>query len=497
MGTKNEVGETSTNRRAKQRRLKHLWWVVPVILLVLIPAGLYLNEVRRCTIFHPTGDALFDRYAQAVISRQGWRLFTCHSEQDINPATLPDELLATWEPEFGDDPRYWQLRFFCARFRNNLHAQGIKPRDPWELSTPDHPHPVKHLETARERGVADAETLLLLHIIATSTWYDEVADQHGAPERMLDEHFDLAVAINADYEARLLALLDEAIAVGPDECWPYWERAQLRLSWGEDEAALADLRAGNACSSNVIPVCFPISAVLRDHDRHAEHGNQVLNGAILELAFNADYLGMQKILRWKSHAKGQIMRMSLGYGNAGLSDALHHTFCKMAVADGNHGMHQFGMAVYVWILAKANLELRAGSLGLEEVEVLNELIEGYNYIRRKEEVRTTANYLAYPALVCALEHMNYHGQGRSPALMHCLEDHRTHGDAPQFNTSLQRIDACSMQRYPSRFYHRLGEFWLSRSGTNRYIWEFERMAEVDYTSLERPEWWGPHPQFME
>ena len=29
-------------------------------------------------------------------------------------AVIPDTSLAAWENEFGADPRYWELRYFCA-----------------------------------------------------------------------------------------------------------------------------------------------------------------------------------------------------------------------------------------------------------------------------------------------------------------------------------------------------------------------------------------------
>ena len=486
------AGTARENLRGKRVWLKHLWWALPVILLVMIVGGVYLNEVRHCRTFHATGDELFDRYARAVIARQGWRLF--QSSDCTNPATLPDELLAEWEPDFGNDPRYWQLRYFCARFR---HDTTIGDHYDWEdMATRDTDlrAALGHLETARERGVADAETLLLLYINARYSWGDRVAEELGFPESEFECNHEQVVAFNAEYETRITALLDEAVHLGFDECWPYWERGLLRLSWGEEAAAKQDLYTGNS-ELNVLPVSFPVSTVVRRHARYCEHGNDTLNGAILDAGLGADYLGLSQILRLKEAAKEQEVRLALG-GAEELTDALHHTFCTMAVSGRTTGMHQQALAVCDYILAQDYLRLRASELNDDQLFILNEIISGYYRIQREEEIRATANYLEHPAFAQAVLDRRYPSPGLPAILTHCIQDHRPHGEDPRLDNPALKVDAYLL-RYPWRYYRRLGEFWLEESSAKLYDSIFEYLDEADLTTGEKPEWWGPYPQFLD
>jgi hypothetical protein len=85
--------------------------LLAVLLAVLASYGC---EFYRCARYTPTGDALYDRYARAVIRNEAWKLFHAAG---THPATLSDRLLARWEDDCGADPRYWQLRYWCALHR--------------------------------------------------------------------------------------------------------------------------------------------------------------------------------------------------------------------------------------------------------------------------------------------------------------------------------------------------------------------------------------------
>ncbi len=92
------------------RLLRGCGWAL--LILVALVLGSYLVEVYRCSRFTPTGDALFDKYARAVIKRQAWRLFS-NRYLDSELLSLDAGTLRKWENEFGDDSRYWLLCFSC------------------------------------------------------------------------------------------------------------------------------------------------------------------------------------------------------------------------------------------------------------------------------------------------------------------------------------------------------------------------------------------------
>jgi len=93
-------------RRAGRGRWLGVSCAIVVLLVVLLPAIVYLWGISQCHKFTPTGDELFDTYARTVIDRQAPRLFLT-GQNSPGPWTLPDATLAAWEPRFGKDPRYW------------------------------------------------------------------------------------------------------------------------------------------------------------------------------------------------------------------------------------------------------------------------------------------------------------------------------------------------------------------------------------------------------
>ncbi len=287
------------------------------LLLSCLAASVLAATAARAG-YQPTGDALYDRYAQAVLAQPGWPpLNTALNELNlmetlrplyVNPLTLRDETLAQWEGEFGADPRYWQLRAYCYAFRK-CRALG-------DDDEPDLAGGARLLREGWERGAADAETLLLIHtwegwatgqpvereqerplreaLLARGytaqglAWMNEwdMEDALEGVELDIPEYYEIAPR----FEQEELNLLNAAIALGPDECWPYWRRAIYRLYYGEPELGLADLRAGNAASDCRYPMCFPVSFVYDELAAGRVAGDKALAGLLIEEAADSGAL---------------------------------------------------------------------------------------------------------------------------------------------------------------------------------------------------------------
>jgi len=235
------------------------WLLLIIAVLALV---WYLSEVYRCARFSPTGDALYDRYARTVIQRQAWRLFSSRKQV---PVYLPEDVLAKWEPEFGSDPRYWQLKYWCACYNTGARRQqalinkNIERQLVSELSA--------ILEQGIEHGAADARSYLQLYILHTSS----------EPEGHTDEEL-----------AKYQGWLDSAIAADPDYAWPYYFNAMHNMGAvvkcdENPELAREQLALGNAAPEFSQPLCFPASFVF-DYaaDNGKPAGNAVVAGAIAE-----------------------------------------------------------------------------------------------------------------------------------------------------------------------------------------------------------------------
>jgi hypothetical protein len=185
----------------------------------------------------PTGDALFDRYALAVNAQiNAW------DGENLEPgmfASLPDSELAKWEADFGNDPRYWELRYFSVQCSAGFSCNADAPS-----------RGVEYLREAKRRGIATANTLCCLHLAEEQTHRDST-------------------------------ILDAAVAKDPDYAWAYYLRAMQRFEQGDQERGQADLATGNTASCNRYPRPFPIGLVRDSFNAAIPLGSAVVCGAIL------------------------------------------------------------------------------------------------------------------------------------------------------------------------------------------------------------------------
>lgn len=217
-----------------------LLWLTLVPLAVSIFAYLILL-VQVCQLT-PTGDPLFDHYARAVRNRQAWQLF---AGVNGHPAALPDAQLAKWEPQFGNDPRYWELRYFCASAREApaIAANGFGMIDEVESAR-------AFLEEAISRGVARQSTLAPL-----------LRSKEG------DAQLEWMVRV---------------AAAAPDNAYGHYRLGEALFAGGDYPAARKALALGNGAPRNHVPHLFPLEMVWQNASAEQAAGSRFLSGAIIE-----------------------------------------------------------------------------------------------------------------------------------------------------------------------------------------------------------------------
>lgn len=279
----------------------------------------------------PTGDALFDRYALAVdVHINAW----LKERYDLGLfAVLPDEELAGWESDFGDDPRYWELRYFCASAAMG-GAQAASAEE----------GPERFLETARQLGVASANTLLCLYLESharhakefkppeTGTTSSPLQSEMGSNSTLLprnppETESDRArVAQMEANDQADLALLNEALAKDPGSAWGYYLRAMYWFDTGEQDKGLADMKADNGAANSLYPRPFPVEAAVAGLSAEAPAGNAAVSGAILASAM---LYALPDYSRIRSHLDESMFVLDR-YDSRGALETWHQFACRFA-----------------------------------------------------------------------------------------------------------------------------------------------------------------------
>jgi hypothetical protein len=270
----------------------------------------------------PTGDALYDRFAAAV--EQQMLDNSLRSEDEGHLATLiPDAELNAWEPEFGADPRYWELRYFCAAvlFPYTELSGGFTT-------------PSQFLAEAVRREIATCNTLLLLADsgniaswnLPPTLWH--FTEQLGVPAS------DPGVAQEQFFQRSRLAVLNAAVALDPDEAWAYYARAMFWFDEGQQERGLADLQAGNTAAKCSWPYPWPSSAIDSAPLAPQPPGSPAVCGAILSTIvwpYSPLFFGG----RCKNHLNESIVCANLTGDMSGL-DTWHQFACRIGTSPGQN-----------------------------------------------------------------------------------------------------------------------------------------------------------------
>ena len=347
-------------RPVRRRNYRWLWLVA----VVLVPVVLYAAEFIQCRAFTPTGDRLFDAYAREVVRRQAPRLF-CWRPDGENDAMLsatvrlPDDVLAGLERNFGDDPRYWQLRYCLTE---EVPADIAAGYDQTGLSPETY-----YLEVARDEGHADAATLYALWWAYYEQWlveYQANLDDQDFQWYSAD-HFELDRTFLADRGPEVATLLDEMVAAEPGLSWPYYLRARCRYAMGEYAAALADLQAGNSAPDNRLPVPFPYSRAMDA----AHDGRTLINPTFQAALIKASSLqGLPNLGAWLQFSR-ELPASGLGNEREWLAE-FHRFSCRLGDMQHAAIYQRLGAGHQVRAQADEYLVHRAGKLSVDQRRAL-------------------------------------------------------------------------------------------------------------------------------
>lgn len=288
-----------------------------------------------------TGDELFDRYAAQVDQQIDALGYEGLADFDT-AAVVPDDVLAKWESEFGDDPRYWELRYFCMKHSMPAPSVLEKAADPALRNQrgEDLDKALGFLEQARERGIATANTLMLLY------WEKRDALQQDDPPG----HDQLVYDYPPEAVEDLGQIANEAVAASHDEAWPYYTRAMYWYETGKPERGLADMKTGNTQPDVSYPVPFPAGMVDQGLSAPVPAGNAAVSGAIFCIALNE-----QPPILIKRACEASLAAHSLVDGSAAF-ETWHQFGCRLGASRIEEIVFSLEGIVYVFLARNAALD---------------------------------------------------------------------------------------------------------------------------------------------
>lgn len=447
----------------------------------------------------PTGDELFDRYAQACMENN-WVGYQFDASAEF-PATLHPDVLAAWEDDFGSDPRYWQLCYFCMKHRlygdktnAELFAEDEQSVSAYiEKFDRMEEEAVAALRQAEDRGVADSETMLLLHPALLREWDKQYELYFGNWSELEPPTGLTEIGLHREYEERELEILLKAVELDPEQAWAHYTLAKRHLMYGEPELAQAALVAGNRAAVNELPACFPLSFVLDCIDDGRLPGNAVLAGAILEAGSTDEgcYPYNSASYRWYAHSKEQLVRMNLG-GGLELTQQMYAASCRRALAGRSVPHIGAVMAKSISVLASHVAET-AIELTPAQSEALQELQPLHAQHTARETDRALAIQREDPGLVSAYLEVIGYGEilGYNPfgSMMVSRNDSGWYTTPDLPDSTARLLNESRYLCFPMYRFARLYDLWAQETAAYRDYSRpvFERIRQFDITTLEYPE----------
>jgi len=249
-----EPGET--DGRFDAYRL--LWWAV-----VLVPATLWLALALAYWGFRPkpldSGDPLLDKYLDAVIRQSA----------EVNPAKrdmygfaaawsdcfdIDAADLGQWPAEFRDDPRFWLLASHQA---TELSAGIVAVYNSEQKGVNAY-----YLDEAHKRGVVCPALLLRLLATDVRSWerlgYGQIDfDYRQRQNDPASFYQTLWQVVSEQHGREYQDLLQELLALAPEEALPYYFSAIVSAKQGQYEQALSSISAGNRAKNCSLLLGFP------------------------------------------------------------------------------------------------------------------------------------------------------------------------------------------------------------------------------------------------
>lgn len=355
--------------------------ITAVALLLLTVPAFCQDQQSDPLAFTPTGDALWDRYAQALLERVG-----TEGNGSFDRWALPEELVVSWETQFGSDPRYWQLYAWNSEAiaRNVPKETGsdgisVQPglgRDRFRAG----------LEEGQQKGVTDAVTEMLLYNYNRrdldgiqgnfETMSAEERQLAGVPE------FENNIERIRWFEEQEFALVEALVDAWPDESWVWFTSARKQFEYGNWDEGLEDLRRGSSAANNRLPMPFPASFVIGQISQGKDCGSKVAAGSIYPQMVAWPLMNYIKV---KDNIKNQQVRLSMG---APLSEmeAWHLFTCKFGAMENAPLIHKLVALVISDVWVKHVLIRMPGALDERQREAL------WRYYTGGREVKGLVKY---------------------------------------------------------------------------------------------------------
>jgi hypothetical protein len=282
--------------------------------------------VWRGSAFEATGDELYDTWARAVVGRQSWLLFTGGGH---HPTFLPDEQLAGWEQRFGEDPRYWELRYWNALQRE---GSGIHPRlvvngsGIWNSREEAQPL----LELAVERAPQDADLAWFALQAQRVEWrWQEYEDEERLNKLPAAQRGAEQARLNEERETAERRLLTELAVAEPQNAFGHYMLAQHCFYLGEEVTGQGVLDAGNEALYCRVPSLFPVSFVRERIRAEQGLGSAAVAGAVSE---TAEGMAMPNYIKLREIGKEALVMLALS-GDTAQLDGVHEMFCRIGAAE--------------------------------------------------------------------------------------------------------------------------------------------------------------------
>jgi len=368
---------------------------------VLAPAGSTAQDAgqspRPAFVLEPTGDALFDTYAEAVAQRFADAAAdpVASLRAGIEPCVLPLATVEAWNDRFGGDPSYWQLVYICGIASASERAER-EALAQYPVGADDAGRPIEEARNARAEELRmaylrqcypdfrqvitmlppDADSYVLLYNIerqSHSAWLDQqsatdvaFAAKHLTPEQTEELRRELLVAHDEQLMKNELADLTTAISAAPQQAWPYYERAMLHFSNGDMDLAIADLERGNAAPELHYPMFFPYSFLYERLDRGEYSGSPELTSALLISSMRDD---TPNFIRIKEQGKNLQVASAMS-GDLQYLNAWQQFSARLGDVLPTSPIYALTGNVMTTMIPGYLLENLAGDLSAEQVHVL-------------------------------------------------------------------------------------------------------------------------------
>lgn len=298
--------------------------------LILLPVTAWLVLVLAATTYSAppqrTGDPLLDKYC-ALITPRALAVGFDFEEGVSKSELLEDYELAKWRDEFGDDPRYWMLRYNCTPehflIGKSDHAYlGVQDR-------------VYFLEEARRFRVTNGAVLLNLLREYEFAWSRDIASDDSLPA--LADNADPAeqlrarrLEIDSRYGSEQAQLLSELLAAAGDQALPHYYAAMYDVEHGDYQAALDELARGNGAPHNSALWGFPYDDLLERMRAGASAPDKIGGASILSSLVAwpmPDYVPLRRVTT-------NLIDDAVARGDTRALDEINTFVCRFGDSDG-------------------------------------------------------------------------------------------------------------------------------------------------------------------